>query len=150
MLYDLGLLAVGRPSWKVQALGRKNTSRDVLVETAVLLATPGFSAANVWRMTRGKNKIMWIKRNIVAPDDMVVANVNSITKADAENWIHRLVEYYAEGAVGIPVWSFRHLRDERRAGVTIDALASRFKVPRKRISKWLNDGKSAKRRVTSY
>lgn len=81
---------------------------------------------------------------------MIVANVNSITKADAENWIHRLVEYYAEGAVGIPVWSFRHLRDERRAGVSIDALASRFKVPRKCISKWLWDGKSAKGRVTSY
>lgn len=59
MLYDLGLLDTGRPSWKVQALRKKNTSRDVLVEAAVLIATPGFSDANVWRMTQGKNKIMW-------------------------------------------------------------------------------------------
>lgn len=113
MLNDLGLLAVGRPSWKVQALSRKNTSREVLVEAAVLLATPGFFDANVWR-------------------------------------IHRLIEYYTEGAVGILVWSYRHPRDERRAEVSLDALASRSQVPLKRITMWLWDGKFSKQRLTSY
>lgn len=113
MLYDLGLLDVGRPSWKVQALRRKNTSRDVLVEAAVLIATPGFSDANVWR-------------------------------------IHRPIEYYTEGAVGILVWSYCHPRDERRAGVSLDALARGFQVPLKRITMWLWDGKFSKQRRTSY